>query len=69
MLESHRPQVSERPDRPLPNAVRAFLIESERRIAEHCRSLLERNGLSGEERRRLTRLASKAEVGLQRLMA
>lgn len=66
---AHRPQVSARPDRPLPDAVRAFLIESERRIVAHCRSLLERNGLSGEQRRRLTRLASEAEAGLQRLMA
>ena len=66
---AHRPQVSARPDRPPPDAVRAFLIESERRIVVHCRSLLERNGLSAEERRRLTRLASEAEAGLQRLMA
>ena len=69
MLElAHRPEASER-DRPLPDGVCAFLIESERRVLAHCRSLLDRDGLSGEERRRLTRLASEAETELQRLVA
>ena len=61
-----RPRVSER-DRSLPDDVRAFLIESERRIVAHSRSLLDRGGVSGEERHRLSRLASEAEAELRRL--
>jgi hypothetical protein len=49
--------------------VRAFLMASERRIIVHCQSLLERHGLSGEERQRLVRLAREAEEELQRLVA
>jgi hypothetical protein len=67
MLELvHRPQVAEN-DRHLPDGVRAFLMASERRIIVHCQSLLERHGLSGEERQRLMRLAREAEEELQRL--
>jgi hypothetical protein len=43
--------------------------DSERRVIVHCRSLLERDGLSGEKRRRLTCLATEAEEQLQRLAA
>ena len=69
MLElAHRPQVSAR-DRHLPDGVRAFLIERERRIIVHCQSLLDRNGLSDEERQRLMHLAREAEGELQRLAA
>ena len=69
MLElAHRPQVFER-DRHLPDGVRAFLIESERRLIVHCQSLLKGDCLSGDERSRLTRLASEAEAELQRLAA
>lgn len=63
---AYRPQASDR-DHPLADAVRAFLIESERRVVAHCRSLLVRDHLSGEERRRLTRLVGEAEAELQRL--
>ena len=69
MLELvHRPQVVES-HRRLPDSVRAFLIASERRIIVHCQSLLERHGLSGEERQRLMRLAREAEEELQLLAA
>jgi hypothetical protein len=69
MLELvHPPQVSGR-DRHLPDGVRAFLIESERRIIVHCQNLLKRDGLSGDERSRLTRLVREAEAELQRLAA
>lgn len=69
MLELvHRPQVSES-DRRLGEGVRAFLIESERRVIVHCQNLLKRNGLSDDERERLGRLASEAEAELQRLAA
>jgi hypothetical protein len=69
MLElAHRPQVSVR-DRHLPDGVRAFLIESERRTIVHCQSLLDRHGLSGEERQRLMHLARQAEAELQQLAA
>ena len=69
MLElAHRPQLSER-ERHLPDGVRAFLIESERRVIVHCQNLLKRDGLSGDERDRLARLAREAEAGLQRLVA
>jgi hypothetical protein len=64
----HRPHVSGR-DRQLPDGVRAFLIESERRVIVHCQNLLKRDGLSGNERDRLARLASEAEAELQRLAA
>ena len=56
-------------DRHLQDGVRAFLIESERRIIVHCQSLLDRHGLSGEERQRLMHLAREAEAELQQLAA
>ncbi|HTO65120.1 MAG TPA: hypothetical protein VMM15_28160 [Bradyrhizobium sp.] len=52
---------------PNPDEVRRFLIESERRVMEHCRRLLEQQGLSFTERRRLSRLVGAAEDELQRL--
>jgi hypothetical protein len=39
MLElANRLPPSERRDRPLPDSVRAFLVESERRVLLHCRN-------------------------------
>ena len=52
--------------RPLPETVRAFLIESERRVFLHCQKLLARDP-SGDERQRLLRLAEAAEQEVQRL--
>jgi hypothetical protein len=72
MFELATPIDPRSPDRPaprLPDSVRTFLIESERRVIVHCRSLLGRDGLSDADRRRLTRLASEAEAELQRLAA
>jgi hypothetical protein len=66
---SRRPQAYEDHDRSFPGSVRAFLIESERRVIMHCRSLLEQDGLSADERSRLMRLASRAEAELQALAA
>jgi hypothetical protein len=66
---AHRQQISERSDSHLPDAVRAFLIESDRRVIAHCHSLLKGSGLSAEERRRLMRLASEAEAELEHLAA
>jgi hypothetical protein len=52
---------------PNPDEVRRFLIESQRRVIGHCRKLLEEQGLSFTERRRLSRLVSATEEELQRL--
>jgi hypothetical protein len=49
--------------------VRAFLIESERRVLSHCEKLLKQNDLSSDERRRLLRLAGEAQEELERLAA
>ena len=51
------------------DAVRAFLIESERRVLSHCEKLLKQNDLSSDERRRLLRLAGEAQEELERLAA
>jgi hypothetical protein len=56
-----------RGERPLPQTVRAFLMESERRVLLHCQRLLARENLPDDERQRLTRLAVAAEQELQRL--
>lgn len=50
-------------------AVRAFLIESERRVILHCDKLLKQNDIFSDERRRLLRLAGEAREELQRLAA
>ena len=60
------PPVS-RGERPLPETVRTFLIESERRVLSHCQTLLARDNLPGEDRQRLLRLAASAEEEIQRL--
>ena len=52
--------------RPLPETVRAFLIESERRVLLHGQRLLAQDP-SGDERQRLLRLAQAAEQEVQRL--
>lgn len=52
--------------RPLPESVRAFLIESERRVLLHCQKLLAQDP-SDDERQRLLRLAQAAEQEVQRL--
>lgn len=54
-------------ERPLPETVRAFLIESERRVLLHCQELLAQDNLPGDDRQRLLRLAAAAEEEMQRL--
>ena len=54
-------------ERPLPESVRAFLIESERRVLLHCQKLLARDNLPDNERQRLLRLTAAAREELQRL--
>jgi hypothetical protein len=54
-------------ERPLPETVRTFLVESERCVLLHCQRLLAQNNLSDEDRQRLHRLAAAAERELQRL--
>ena len=65
-------------DRPAPAArhpdvsrdsVRAFLIDSERRVLAHCRKLLLAPGLPDDDRHRLERLSDEAEAELRRLAA
>jgi hypothetical protein len=64
---ANRPPPAERRDRPLHDAVRTFLIESERRVTVHCQKLLEQQNLSNDDRRRRMRLAGEAEEELRRL--
>jgi hypothetical protein len=54
-------------ERPLPETVRAFLMESERRVLLHCQKLLTQDNLPDGERQRLLRLAAAAEEEMQRL--
>jgi hypothetical protein len=56
-----------RGERPLPESVRAFLVESERRVLLHCEKLLALGNLPGDERQRLLRLATTVEEEMQRL--
>ncbi|WKA26086.1 hypothetical protein [Bradyrhizobium roseum] len=59
--------LASRGERPLPQTVRAFLMESERRVLLHCQTLLARGNLPDDERQRLTRLAVAAEQEMLRL--
>ena len=52
-----------------PRSVRSFLVESQRRVIEHCMRLLKAQDLAAEYRQRLTRLVELAEAELQRLHA
>jgi hypothetical protein len=52
---------------PNPDEIRRFLIESQHRVIAHCRKLLDQQGLSFTERRRLSRLVGQAEDELQLL--
>jgi hypothetical protein len=54
-------------ERPLPETVRAFLLESERRVLSHCPKLLAQDNLPGHDRQRLLRLAATAEEEMHRL--
>ena len=54
-------------ERPFPETVRAFLLESERRVLLHCHRLLARDNLPADERQRLLRLAMAAEQEIARL--
>jgi len=54
-------------ERPLPQTVRGFLVESERRVLLHCQRLLAQQKLAGDERQRLLDLAIAAEQEIQRL--
>lgn len=67
MLEPASRPPLERGSRPLPDSVRAFLFESERRVLWHCERLLAREDLPGNDRRRLLRLAEEARKESQRL--
>lgn len=51
----------------LPQSVRFFLSESQRRVIDHCRRLLSAQDLAAEHRHRLTRLAGIAETELLQL--
>jgi hypothetical protein len=53
----------------LPSSVRTFLIESERRVIEHCMRLLALRDLTPEHRRRLSRLVGLVEAQSQGLVA
>ena len=54
-------------ERPLPETVSAFLVESERRVLLHCRKLLAQD-VPSDERQRLLRLAEAADQELQRIV-
>jgi len=56
------------PERLSPS-VRSFLIESQRRVIEHCGRLLAAQDLTAEHHRRLTRLVGIAETELQHLVS
>lgn len=56
-----------RGERPLPETVRAFVVESERHVLSHCQRLLARENLPSDERQRLLRLAIAAEQEIERL--
>lgn len=45
-----------------------FLIRSERKVIDHCRQILRRNGLSESEAQRMHALLETAEAELERLM-
>lgn len=64
-----RPPPPAQGDRPLPETVRRFLIESERRVISHCQKLLAAGGLPDEQRRRIERLLEQAAQGLRGLAA
>jgi hypothetical protein len=50
-------------------SVESFLVESQRRVIEHCRRLLKYQDLAAEHRQRLTRLVELTEAELPRLHA
>jgi hypothetical protein len=54
-------------ERQLPETVRTFLIERERRVLSHCQKLLADDNLPRDERRRLLRLSAAADQQMQRL--
>ena len=54
-------------ERPLPDAVRAFLIKSERRVLLHCQKLLAQDNLPDGERQTLLRLTAAAQEEMQSL--
>ena len=62
-----RPPAPVRPAPSLPDRVRNFLFESQRRVILHCQQLLADDGLSEELRSRLARLADEAEMELRQL--
>lgn len=49
-------------------SVQSFLVESQRRVIEHCERLLAAYDLAADYRDRLTRLAEVTEADLQRLI-
>lgn len=56
-----------RPAPSLPDRVRNFLFESQRRVISHCQQLLADEGLSDELRSRVARLAAEAETEMRQL--
>jgi hypothetical protein len=52
-----------------PSSVQSFLVESQRRVIEHCRRLLKAQDLVAEHHQRLIDLVDMAEAELQRLQA
>ena len=52
----------------LPPSVRTFLIESERRVIEHCMRLLALRDLSLDDRQRLSRLVGLVDSQWQGLV-
>lgn len=61
-----RPPAS-RGERPPAEAVRAFLMESERRVLLHCQKMLARDNLAADARQRLLGRAIAAEQEMARL--
>jgi hypothetical protein len=55
-----------RGERPLPETLRNFLLDSEQRVLWHCQNLLAQD-LPADERQRLLRLTSVAEKEVARL--
>jgi hypothetical protein len=67
MFEHATRPPSQRGARTLPDSVRDFLFESERRVLWHCQKLLAHEDLPGDDRRRLFRLAEQAQRESKRL--
>jgi hypothetical protein len=68
MLDRASPQGSPaglRQTQPLPDALRGFLIESNRRVVAHCETLLAAGDLADDQRHRLAVVLASATDQLQ----